>query len=241
MTFGFIIIRHVNSSLSDQYWKECYTCIRRYHDEPIVIVDDSSNRDYLVEDLVLVNTTVIYDKEHKGAAELLPYFYFHQTHPFDTAIILHDSVFLQKHIDVDTDSVKFVWTYPHAWDDEIFHLIEPQLASLPHAQSLLDLYRNKDAWNGPFGVMTVITWQYLDTVCHEYHLWDRLLPRISARCHRNALERTLGVVFCHHLKQSVPSMLGIIHHYMPWDTTFAQYRRGEVPPGLPLIKVWSGR
>lgn len=31
MVFGFIIIRHVNSELSNTYWKEAYTGIRKYY------------------------------------------------------------------------------------------------------------------------------------------------------------------------------------------------------------------
>ena len=29
--YGFIIIRHINSSLTNEYWKECYTCIRKFY------------------------------------------------------------------------------------------------------------------------------------------------------------------------------------------------------------------
>lgn len=240
MTFGFIIIRHVNSAITNEYWKECYTCIRRFYDNPIVIIDDSSNKDYLVEDLPLKNATVIYDHQHKGAAELIPYYYFHQFHPFDTAIILHDSVFLKQHINVECTSVKYIWTFPHYWDDEIFHIIGPQLSKLPHASSLLDLYKEKNDWTGPFGLMSIITWDYIDSVNKEYDLWNNLLPLISTRGDRCALERTIGVIFCHHSKKPIECIHGIIHNYMPWGTTFLQYLHGEVPP-LPIVKVWTSR
>ena len=54
MSLGFIIIRHVNSKISDYYWKECYTCIRKFYDNPIVIIDDSSNKEFLNENIFLL-------------------------------------------------------------------------------------------------------------------------------------------------------------------------------------------
>ena len=99
MSFGFVISRHVNNKLSNFYWKECYTCIRKFYDNPILIVDDSSNKEFLTENIVLTNCTVIYDTANKGAGELLPYYYFHKLKPFETAVIIHDNVFLQAKID----------------------------------------------------------------------------------------------------------------------------------------------
>ena len=52
MSLGFIIIRHVNSKISDYYWKECYTCIRKFYDNPIVIIDDSSNKEFFVTSML---------------------------------------------------------------------------------------------------------------------------------------------------------------------------------------------
>jgi hypothetical protein len=240
MSFGFIIIRHVNNKLSDFYWKECYTCIRKFHEEPIIIIDDNSNKNFLIENLALVNTTVIYDTEHKGAAELLPYYYFHHDHPFDKAIILHDSVFLQQRLDITCDTVKYLWTYQHLWDNEIYHVIHSLLENLPHAHSLMSLFWYKSAWNGPFGMMSVISWNYINEINHKYDLWNSLLPKISTREHRMALERILGLIFCQHSGRLIDTEMDTIHSYMRWGTTFLEYlKSGEV--SLPLIKVWSGR
>ncbi len=239
MSFGFIIIRHVNNRLSDFYWKECYTCIRKFHEEPIIIIDDNSNKEFLIENLALVHTTVIYDDGHKGAAELLPYYYFHQRHPFDRAIILHDSVFLQQRLVVSCQTVKYLWTYPHHWDDELYHLIHPMLERLPHSESLMQLFWNKSAWNGPFGMMTTITWDCIHEINRKYKLWDRLLPFISTRESRMVLERVLGLIFSHYHGTSVDTAMGIIHNYMRWGTTFTEYLNGEFH--LPVVKVWSSR
>lgn len=240
MSFGFIIVRHVNTKLSDFYWKECYTCIRQWHDNPIIIIDDNSNREFLIENLALVNTTVIYDKTHRGAAELLPYYYFHLLQPFDKAIILHDSVFIQKPVDIECDTIKYLWTYPHLWDDDIYHAIHPLLENLPHSNSLMALFWDKSAWNGPFGMMSVISWNYIDEINRKYDLWTRLLPNISTRENRMALERVLGLIFCHHAGRLIDTEMDIIHSYIKWETTFTQYLNGDCK-NLGFVKVWSGR
>ena len=43
-SLGFIILRHVNSELTNKYWVNCYNCIRRHYPEnKILIIDDNSN------------------------------------------------------------------------------------------------------------------------------------------------------------------------------------------------------
>ena len=233
------MLRHVNNKLSDYYWKECYTCIRRFHTEPILIIDDGSQKEWMVENLALVNTTVVYDEGHRGAAELLPYYYFHQKKPFEKAVILHDSVFLQQPFQMTQDALTYLWTYPHHWDDELYPLIHPMLEVLPHAQELMQLYWNKSAWNGPFGLMSMISWNTLHDIQQRYQLWERLLPMIQTRAHRMALERVMGVLCCHHQRGNQPARWGIIHSYMRWGTTFLEYLSQALP--LPLVKVWSSR
>ena len=45
MSIGFIILRHVNNEVTNQYWLHCYECIRKYYPEnKIMIIDDNSNR-----------------------------------------------------------------------------------------------------------------------------------------------------------------------------------------------------
>lgn len=236
--FGFILLRHVNNKLSDFYWKECYTCIRRFYTEPILIIDDGSNKEFLVENLKMVNTTVVYDEGHRGAAELLPYYYFHQQRPFEKAVILHDSVFLQQRVEFECDTVNYLWTYPHHWDDEIYHLIHPLLEDLPHSQELMQLYWNKAAWNGPFGLMSMISWSTLNEIQQRYQLWS-LLPKIRARENRMALERAWGVILCHYFRSQVNVQFGVIHSYMRWGVTFPEYLTESFD--VPLVKVWSSR
>ena len=240
---GFIIIRHVNSKQSDYYWKECYTCIRKFYSNPVMIIDDSSNRDFLLENIVLTNCTVIYDKDHKGAAELLPYYYFHKLKPFDTAVILHDSVFIQQfvHFELNVgEPVRFLWSITKQYDDDIFPLIVELSINLFHYYQVIELYYRKTEWQGALGVMSVIQWEFLDKLDRTHKLFDGILYKLRTRDHRSALERVLPLL-CYYSHPTIStSYFGDIHSYIRWGTTFGEYLAGGVM-GLPVVKVWSGR
>ena len=46
---GFIILRHVNSELTNKYWIESYFSIRKYYNNKIIIIDDKSNKNFLTK------------------------------------------------------------------------------------------------------------------------------------------------------------------------------------------------
>jgi hypothetical protein len=241
MTRGFIILRHVMNELTNQYWKECYQGIRTFYDDPIIIIDDSSKKEFLT-DIPLENCTVIYDTEHKGAAELLPYYYFHQLKPFDEAIILHDSVFLQHPVDFSLradEPVRFLWSIPHYWDDEIFSLINKLLESSPEHLDLVVFYHQKLRWRGGFGVMSVMKWEFIDLLHRTHCVFDVMLPKINERDDRSALERVLPLLSQYHYPECMFQM-GDIFHYMKFGLTYHQSRAPEYRR-YPLLKVWSGR
>ena len=242
MTLGFIIIRHVNSKISDYYWKECYISIRRFYNHPILIIDDSSNPTYLHENINLVNCTVIYDKEHKGVGEFLAYYYFHLLKPFDTAVILHDSMFIQSPIsfDLQEEPARLLWTIPHHFDYDIRTQIHSLIQALPESEPLLELYEDKKKWNGTFGVTMVVTWDSLHAINNRYHLFERLLDKIVNRDIRSAMERVMGLLYSHHFSIPFSSHYGMIHDYIKWGITFTDYLINDYR-SYPIMKVWSGR
>ena len=113
---GFIITRHVNNELTNQYWIYCVKSIRQYYPENnILIIDDNSNYDF-VTDEEFYKTTVI-QSEYPGRGELLPYYYYLHNKLFDIAVIIHDSVFINKHIDFNVENYKFLWDFEHYFDE----------------------------------------------------------------------------------------------------------------------------
>jgi hypothetical protein len=243
MSLGFIILRHVNNRKSDLFWKECYRCIRKFYDNRIMIIDDSSKKEYLNDDIILKNTMVIYDVDHKGAGESLPYYYFHKFKPFDQAVILHDTTFIQSKVDFELaadENIKLLWTFHHNYDDEIFDTIHKVIEPLDKNTELINLYHIKSDWLGCFGVMSNIKWDFLDKINSNHKLFDRLFDNMKDRLHRHAFERVFALLVYYNSPNQVVSMFGSIYDYCPWGITFDDYLN-EKNPSLPIAKVWVGR
>ena len=263
MSFGFVISRHVNNKLSNFYWKECYTCIRKFYDNPILIVDDSSNKEFLTENIILTNCTVIYDTANKGAGELLPYYYFHKLKPFETAVIIHDNVFLQAKIDFTNvnglqdpsqakpanirdglcppqDPIRFLWTFTKIYDVDVIHHIRDLCGSLTDSAELLSLFDKKDKWTGCYGVMSVIQWNFLNKIDIRHNFFENMLKQKWHRNLRSGLERVLGLVAYCNEPSIKNSIFGDIHAYIKWGTTFIEYVTQDHRK-YPIVKVWASR
>ena len=184
---GFIILRHVNDDLTNKYWNYCYRCIRKYYPEnEIMILDDNSNYKYIVEDQPLYKTTLI-QSEYCGRGELLPYYYYLRNKLFDTAVILHDSVFINSSIDLKVEKYKFIWDFEHYFDQIE---IETSMIKIFNDKELLDFFNNKDLWKGCFGGMSIITHDYL-TYVNSKHDFGKLIDVIKTRNDRCCFERII--------------------------------------------------
>lgn len=239
------MIRHVCNKVTDLYWKECYTCIRRWYPLiPILIVDDSSDPDHLTENILLTNCTVIKDQGiHKGAAEWLAYYYFEHLHPFDVAVILHDSVFLQSAVDFSLDadeSVRFLWSFPPYYDAEIRDWIHALIAPLPNGSAHMDRFdHDPNGWQRCFGVMSIIRWEELHAANErEGGVIGHWADTIHTRNQRHALERAFSLL----MKPKKPALFGDIYAFLPWGTTFVEYlTQPERFTDRPVMKVWTAR
>lgn len=251
MTVGFIMLRHVNNHATDLYWKQCYRSIRKwYPDVPIMIVDDNSHRDFLHEDLIMTRCTVIYDYGHGGRAELLPYYYFHRMKPFDTAVVVHDSIILQSHLreldDVQAyvPDCKWLWSIPHTFDYTIAREMDELLEGFPEEVALNGLRLRAEEWDGVFGVMSIMQWTFLDQLQSRYQLFDHWLPKLKNREYRCALERVFGLLCDHHRGTKKTACYGNIMDYIRWGVSFIDYLYdGQYRDAgrYPLMKIWSGR
>lgn len=235
---GFVIVRHVNSNVTNEYWKIAYTSIRKYYDNQILIVDDNSNSEFLKEDIPIVNCTTV-KSEFPGKGELLGYYYFHKTHFVEKAVIIHDSVFINSKIDFNNyGDARTIWSFRHYWDEDnkIINLIK----YLNHADEVIKFYLNKNAWHGSFGVMNVITWNLLDNIVNKYDIFNKLFPNILCRDDRSWTERIFPCL-CQLLypEYKLPAIISDIHDY-GWGLTFDKYKTG-CSSHLPIIKVWTGR
>ncbi len=232
MTVGFIILRHVNNEVTNNYWNICYDCIRKYYPENLIlIIDDNSNYTYVKEDKQLYNTTII-NSEYPKRGELLPYYYYLHNKLFDVAVVLHDSVFINKYIDITVDKYKLLWEFDHYWD-EIDD--ETKMINVFNDRELLEFYRNKALWKGCFGCMTIIEHDYLLYINSKYDI-SKLLDYIVTRQNRMSFERVFACLLQIHDEKT--TLLGNIHAYCKFGVTFNEI---DDYKHLPIIKVWTGR
>ena len=231
-SLGFIMLRHVSDELTNKYWIYCYECIRNYYKENlIIIIDDNSNYEYITTENNLHNTFII-NSEYHQRGELLPYYYYLQHKFFDTAVIIHDSVFINKYIDFNVDKYKIIWEFEHFW-----YLTEDEkkMLNIFNDKDLLTFYENKQLWKGCFGGMSVITFDFLKFINDKYDL-SKLLNCVTNRYNRMCFERVIACLFQKEYKTE--SFFGNIHEYITWAINFndiENYRH------LPLIKIWSWR
>jgi len=256
---GFIITRHVNSPETNNYWIECYHCIRMFYDYPIVIIDDGSNPEFLTISPDLINCQIIFEKEFTGRGELLPYYYFYKSHFFEKAIIIHDSVFIQQKIDFQMyTGVQFLWEFEHTWNDVteeiqlLINTVKTRTDIVFH--EILQMYYEKQNWKGCYGVQSVIDHSFLSYIQDKYSFFE-LLHYVKTRKNRMALERIFGFL-CHYnqpdLINNAP-IFGNIHTYtrnvstarqLDYDYFYYHYMYDK-PNGhiahSPIVKVWTGR
>jgi hypothetical protein len=230
--FGFIMLRHVNNSLTNSYWIHSYNCIRKYYPEnKILIIDDNSNYNFITDEK-LYKTTII-NSEYPKRGELLPYFYYLSNKLFDSAVIIHDSVFINKYIDFSVDNYKFLWEFEHTCDQ-----IEDESKMILcfNDPELTEFYHKRYSWKGCFGGMTIITHDFLTRLNDKYDM-SKLLEFITSRYNRCSFERVIACLLQKTYKKE--TLLGNIHQYCPWGIPFNEKYKWEYL--LPVIKVWTGR
>ena len=265
MTFGFIVLRHVNSELTNNYWNECVQCIRRlYPLRKIVVIDDNSKQEFVKAFYEYQNIEYI-QSEFPQRGELLPYYYFHKHRFFDNAIILHDSVFIHKRVNFDLFrgvQVLPLWHFKYSLDENYDKIIEitkylnysnkfhEEFKNVKENKYLdMSIVNNSKKWIGCFGVQTYINHEFLDYIQKKYNIFN-MLKIIRCRKDRCCLERILGLIIS--MENStlikVPSLFGDILKYTNgeynWGYTFHNYKKkleNERKIMVPYVKIWTGR
>ncbi len=228
---GFIMLRHVNSPQTNRYWIECYHSIRKFYPEnKIMIIDDNSDEKYKTN--INMYKTKVINNEYPKRGELMPYIYYLKDKEFDTAVILHDSVFINKYIDFKVDTYKFLWDFDSGRYPQIED--ETRLLSVFEDSNLEEFYRKRNGWVGCFGGMSIITHDYLSLVNKKYNL-HKLIDKINSRYNRQSFERVIAVLLQKERPQQ--SLLGDIFKW-GWGIRYDQL---QMVKHWPIIKIWTGR
>jgi hypothetical protein len=201
-----------------------------------------------------LNNTTIIQSEYPKRGELLPYYYYLKNKFCDIVVILHDSVFIQTHINFHVDEYKMLWHFPSYLmkDGQSSGKQIEQISTLGH-QGLNHMYENfyLNKFNGCFGAMSIITHDYLSEINTIFQI-DKLLPHITCRVSRCAFERVFSFLLLYKQnersvangaggKNKHLSLLGDIIKYCKWGITFDEYMKNRHTMKLPIVKVWTGR
>ena len=161
-------------------------------------------------------------------------YYFLKFKFFDTAVIIHDSVFINSKIDFNINDFIFLWHFEHDWDQIPD---ETNMIKSFNDSELTKFYQNKSLWKGCFGAMSIIQYDYLKFVNDKYNL-DLLIPLITSRFNRCSFERVIACLLFINSKNNKFSLFGDIHKYSKWGIDFFNKHNYK---HLPIIKIWSGR
>ena len=256
MDYGFIISRHVNSVKTNKYWNQSIKLIRTlYPEKKIVIIDDNSKYQFVKPEFSYKNVEII-QSEYPGSGELLPYFYFLKYKWFDSAVIIHDSVFFHRKIAFDKIKQPVFPLWHFEYDKENIHNILRICAGLKNNYKLssivannnknMDIFGSRSINNFSccFGVQTFITHNFLLKIEQKYNL-SNLIHYVKTRTDRCAMERIMGLLFCleHPDVLHYKSLFGNILSHGNWGYSFEQYQDAITKRKAikAVVKVWTGR
>lgn len=239
----FVMIRHINSEITNNYWIECYNRIRKYYpEEKILIIDSNSNYDFVTE-IELINTIII-PSEFKSRGEILGYYYYYKSDILEDAIILQDSMFINQKIDFNT-CPRFLWSFTS--DSEEYIYINNMLELLNNQAALFEFYNNNNLWHGCFASCAIINKQLLEIFDKKYNFFN-LLNIITTPNYAMGFERLFAIIFLYETKIDINncSLFGSISDYIikypnyKWDLTYNEYIHLN-SDNIPIIKFWSKR
>jgi hypothetical protein len=141
---------------------------------------------------------------------------------------------MNQYIDFNVDTYTMIWEFnTHEWDnveDEI------RMLDLFNDTDLLNFHQNKSLWTGCFGGMSVITYDFLQSLNNKYDL-SKLLDCVLTRYNCCSFERVIACLLQKHkFKKNV--LFGEIYNYCPWGIPFHDIEHSR---HLPVIKIWTGR
>jgi hypothetical protein len=247
--FGFIIMRHINNYDTSLYWRECINCIRKYYDNLIIVIDDNSTIiSNIHTDQTLFTNIQIYTSEIPGAGEIYAYYFAYKYKPFKHFVVLHDSMFLQRHLPItQIQTVKFLWHFDtHLGTDDTEKHTDPNIYFINMCNNIpyiTNLYYNKRKWHGCFGVSSIINIHFLSKLFIQFN-FENVINNVNCRQHREAMERVFALL-CFLLDNKLfynPSLFGNIltNYRFSYSVNWHHYLKGY-RDHCTINKVWSGR
>lgn len=204
-----------------------------------------------------------YEPELLSCGEILGYYMFNKIKPFKYAIVIHDSAIMNKYIDFqqyikNMNNIECfpLWDFEHTWDN--FYYISQIISLLDNNIELINTCKNLSKWYGFFGIMSIVSNNYLDDINNRYGILNPEKIKIlkGSREMRMGMERIWGIIyFTEHIKNNTlkynnyvehKAIFGNIHEYYVnngykhWYDNYEDYKNKKFNK-LPIVKIWNDR
>ena len=192
-SYVFVILRNLGKINDNVLWIRCYNSIRNFYKNKIIIIDDNSSIN--TYDDGLYNVQIIRSK-FKGAAEILPYYYYLKYQWADRMIFLQDSMFLTRlfYPSEMEGELKFLW-YTENQESEFNNDFYSTLKLLDNNKYLLKYMNDNTKWYGCFGGTTICSLDIIKFINNEYNIFIGLVSEIKNKSQRKAFQKLLGLIF----------------------------------------------
>ena len=217
--------------------------IRKYYQSnKIVIIDDNSPLPIKNIPDIINDINIHVELAEYKCGEMNPYFYYYKNKYFTRAVIIQDSFHLKRSLPaVYSIDINFIWFFRHHhnWrsiraplteyntknniinhDDEILDLINIGLPDNEFKKLFKTLYFDKNAWNGCFGCMSIISHNFLVELQTMTSVLD-IIPYIRHRRDRMAMESIFAVA-CFYTKK-----ISIAHNNYFYDAEYTHLNSVE--------------
>ena len=252
MSIAFVILRHVNSNITNNYWKHACKQIRIFYPECVlVVIDDNSNYDFVKitdseKDEIRYSEIQFIQSEYPKRGELLPYLYFIKYKWADAMAFIHDGVFIHKRIEFDKDMMT-LWSAHEKYYTRIRNFNGEEIfKSLDNGKELWDIFiRNRKEkiklWRVCFGGMCYIKHDTLMEIHNTFNL-HKLIDKVKNRGNRECIERIIPCIYYKLFKSKMPVILTDIHS-TGWGRKWQKYcdMPEDKKESLGFVKVWTGR
>ena len=255
--YTIYITRHMDGDITSRYWIHNYHCIRRiYSNVNIIIIDDNSNPEYLVNDGNFSDITFQYINETSmnnfiGCGELLPFYMFYKNPPTTYALFIHDSLFIHKPIHkfiFESDYIS-LWSFKSLnWYRQLYANSINILSKFNNGNKLIEIYKQHNVWEGNFGCMCIVSKYYIELLNSKFNFFEVSIKNIHNRYDRMVLERIIPICYKYLHDENPPTIFDDIHSWAltniskMWDLSWKEYIKNESKfQEIPLIKIRSGR
>lgn len=251
-SIAFVILRHVNSARTNNYWKHACKSVRLFYPECVlVVIDDNSNYNFVKindseKEEIRYSEIEFIQSEYPKRGELLPYLYFIKYKWADSMVFIHDAVFIEKRMEFNKDMMT-LWSanersYIAIRDANGKDIFEASNTG----EELWHIFNNNQKennrlWDVCFGAMCYIKHAVLMHL-HNTYDFHKLVDKVNNRGGRQCLERLIPCMYYRLFKSKIPCVIGDIHS-TGWGRSWEQYCKmpKEMKEYLGFVKVWTGR